>query len=261
VREPAIEKIGQDCIKSGKVEVVTGHYMFWKEHGKEQVVWTNQDSKTYTHILYLDVPTEIVAQRCQSDSNRSRLSASVYHLGRWQSKEKVELISLCRSNNILFDRISYSVSPNIAPETTLVRLKDFRHHTEEYNLLQAKKKLDEAFKTIGRPETVLVLDADKTLAAVDVGNLFWNPIYHGRSDPLKELFGGPLGYSYIAFRQPVLEYEGISNKWYFDEICEKVVADVRMHPEFVYLLGVKAKTSIPAPWSSLMASRRSETWC
>jgi hypothetical protein len=83
-REGAIEKIGQDCIKSGKVEVVTGHYMFWKEQGKEQVVWTDQDSKTYTHILYLDVPTEIVAQRFQSDSNRSRLSASVHHLGRWQ---------------------------------------------------------------------------------------------------------------------------------------------------------------------------------
>lgn len=68
----------------------------------------------------------------------------------------------------------------------------------------------------GELETVLVMDADRTLSEVDTGPLFWKS--PNVESPLNKLFRGPLGYSYTAFRQSTLlheefsdEQEGLSN--------------------------------------------------
>jgi phosphoserine phosphatase len=93
----------------------------------------------------------------------------------------------------------------------------------------------------GKLETMLVLDADKTLAAEDAGMLFWQRVSSsqlpGDEDcPLKTLFSNPLGYSYKAFRQATLLYEESTDDAEFDAICEDVASAVTMYPEFVSLL-------------------------
>jgi hypothetical protein len=65
--------------------------------------------------------------------------------------------------------------------------------------------MDEILGAHSTLETVIVMDADKTLAQKDSGVLFWGKarvtLAEGKgSDPLKALFSGPLGYSYTAFR-------------------------------------------------------------
>lgn len=78
-------------------------------------------------------------------------------------------------------------------------LRDFSHHTEKYNLSQAEIRLNGALvASQGRLETVLVMDADKTLAAEDNGALFWKRVSGSRASenedfPLKTLFSSPLG--------------------------------------------------------------------
>lgn len=57
--------------------------------------------------------------------------------------------------------------------TSLIR--NFLHHTEKDNLSRAGSQLDEAVLAYqGKLETMLILDADRTLAAEDTGKLFWD---------------------------------------------------------------------------------------
>ncbi|KAF2022606.1 uracil phosphoribosyltransferase [Setomelanomma holmii] len=237
-RKSAIDKIGGECTESRKVGVVAGHFMFWQE-GEDvgRVVCTEHDLNTFTCILYLDVPAGVVAQRRQNDLNRHRPFVSIDHLSKWQEIEKTELQRLCRANSILFSLLS---SPRTLLEKASVLLQDVQHHTEEYNLSQAQRKLDKILASQGQRETVLVMDADRTLAAVDTGKLFWERVSKSEDSPLKALFGGPLGYSYTAFRQAVLLYEEAADDQEFDELCRDVAAEVTMHPEFLSLLHLVA---------------------
>lgn len=165
---------------------------------------------------------------------------SVAHLHKWQEAEKAQLRHHCRHHEILFSPISPSDSTVLSKVLTLLR--DFRHHTEENNRSSAENKLDEAISVHkGELETVLVMDADKTLSAAATGALFWEKLFSSRSwgneeSPLKTLFSGPLGYSYTAFRQPILLYEETVNDQEFDALCQDVASAVAMHPEFVSLL-------------------------
>lgn len=240
-RQLAIDIIGKNCADNKHVAVVTGHFMFWPEEDEAgRPVYTENDLKTFTHILYLDVPAEVVEQRRQNDMERIRPSTSVNHLRKWQLAEKNQLRSLCRDHGILFSLVSRHLTMR---DKVLTLLRDFRDHTENYNLSQAKKRLDEALVVDQRQlETVLILDADRTLAAEDTGALFWNLISTSSrwqrdiDCPLKKLFSSPLGYSYTAFRQATLLYEERADDKEFDTICQNVASEVTMYPEFVSLL-------------------------
>lgn len=139
-----------------------------------------------------------------------------------------------------------SPNPSLLNKVSIL-LNDFRYHTENYNLSQAENKLDDAiFASQGRLETVLFVDADRTLAAEDTGALFWKRVSDLRSleyeaSTLKTLFSGPLGHSYTAFRQAVLLYEETANDQEFDALCQDVALGVTMHPEFVSLLRLVAE--------------------
>ena len=241
-REVAIDTIGKDCRASGKTGVVAGHFMFWQEGDQAgQRVYTRSDLNTFTHILYLDIPAEIVAQRRQNDKLRSRSTASVDHIRNWQKVEKVELRDLCRKHNILFSLISSS--------NKIARLlHDFRHHTEEDNLRHAESRLDDIIVGYNCQPTLdvaLVMDGDMTLAAADTGILFWKTLFNSTSrkedNPLKTVFSSPMGYSYTAFRQATLLYEEAVDDHEFDVICGKVALTVTMHPEFISLLRLVAE--------------------
>lgn len=85
-----------------------------------------------------------------------------------------------------------------------------------------------------------VFDGDKTLAPFDTGKIFHDAVSRKLSgvDPdfLQNLFGGPLGYSYLAFRQLVLTYDGIMTDCMFEEVCFETASAVHMYPEIESLL-------------------------
>lgn len=102
-REQAIYDIQNACSATKKTGIVTGHFMFWKAGEEEgEMVYTSKDLQTYTHILYLDVPADVIEQRRRDDTERSRPPVSIGHLTRWQQTEKDRLRVLCRDNSILF---------------------------------------------------------------------------------------------------------------------------------------------------------------
>lgn len=192
----------------------------------------------------MDSPAEAIAEHRLDDTMRSRPPTSVSHLRKWQQAEKVQLRRLCCHQGILFSLVSlHSTSLN----KILTLLRDFRHHNEKYNLSQAESRLDEALGTgQDQLETVLVMDADRTLAAEDTGVLFWKAVSSSRrlrdeGPPLKTLFSSPLGYSYTALRQATLLYEETADDQVFDALCQDVASAVTMHPEFLSLLQLVAE--------------------
>lgn len=166
------------------------------------------------------------------------------HLRKWQQEEKTQLRDLCRRYGILFSLVS--PSPTL-PSKVSILLRDFRDHTEKYNLAQAESSLDDIFDASeGQLNTVLVMDADRTLAAEDTGAMFWKKVSDSRpleyeASTLKTLFCSPLGHSYTAFRQAVLLYEETADDQHFDALCKDVALAVTMHPEFVSLLQLVAE--------------------
>lgn len=63
-RGVAIDRIGEHGAADGDVALVTGHLMFWSEEQEAgDLIWTENDAKTYTHMLFLDVPAKIISER------------------------------------------------------------------------------------------------------------------------------------------------------------------------------------------------------
>lgn len=243
-RELAIEKIGKASAASGKPAVVTGHFMFWSD-GEEggSMVCTPKDLEVYTHILYLDVPVQRILDRRGDDQKRARTAISKGRLAEWQELEQRELRRLCRQHAILFSLLS---PQRASPCQILELLHDFGVHCEESNLAEAKRQVDGALQD--EEKTLLVIDADKTLAAEDTGALFWSIISSSTGNPekaktLKDLYGSELGYSYTAFRQATLLCEDAVGEEEYDKICDEVAAAVTIHPEFISLLTLVNKQS------------------
>jgi len=235
-RKHAIDIIGKSCAVSGQVAVVSGHLGFWSKVKKApDIVYTENDLETYTHFIYLDTPAELVAERSQADKTRGdRSKLSVSDLIQWQQAEKTKLRDLCREHGILLSMVI--PGPALVKNVSTL-LRDFARHTEEYNLSQAENRLDElGFATQVQLETILVMDADKTLAAEDTGNMFWASMDKGST--LKDLFSSKLEYTYTAFRQAMLLYEESADK--FDAICQKVASAVRFYPDMLSLLRLVA---------------------
>ncbi|KAJ5219514.1 hypothetical protein N7468_008718 [Penicillium chermesinum] len=226
-RGQAIRKIKQESFQSGKSALVAGHAMFWAEgEGVGQLVCTQADLDTYTHIIYLDVPARDIAEYRSSDQKRSRPAVSIAHLSKWQQEEKSQLRQLCRSHDILFTTITQR-----------------QISMDDMNTRLAQQRIDE-FIMNGpeRPETVLVFDADKTLAPQDSSELFWELASTSSAEadaksPLKNLFSSRLHYSYTAFRQATLLCEeAIGDDEEYDDRCEKVALTIKMYSELLDLL-------------------------
>lgn len=244
-RQLAIDTTEKEYANSGQVAVVAGHFMFWPEEDEAgRLVYTQHDLSTFTQILYLDVPAEIVAQRRLDDTEKSRSFITVTHLRRWQQAEKTQLRRLCRYYGILFSLVfPYPMLLN----KVLTLLRDFRQHTEKHDLFHAQSRLKEALVAgQGQLETVLIMNGDGTLAAEDTGTLFWKRVPNSQRSrdeecPLKTLFSGPLGYSYTAFRRAVLLYEETADDEEFNALSQDVASAVTMYPELVFLLQLVAE--------------------
>ncbi|OTA69551.1 hypothetical protein K449DRAFT_412187 [Hypoxylon sp. EC38] len=247
-RKLAIDKVRQEASESGKTMIITGHLMFWREGEKEGVaVYTQNDLHVYTHILYLDVPAELIATRLRDDIRRSRPVVSISHLRKWQDTEKRILRQLCYSHGLLF----WPLSPDLRlMKRVSMLIHDLHEHTEERNLRRAELQLDEiVLNRYRQPEIVVVIDGDKTLAAEDTGALFWRlhrTLQNTKSEaseqnPLELLFSSPLGYSYTAFLQASLLYEENSVRESFENLCAQTAAATTMYPELVEFIRLAKK--------------------
>lgn len=244
----AIRRIQVECMNNGKIGIVAGHFMFWTENEEAGLgVFTKHDAEVFTHILYLYTPPETIAQRCLDDKNKSRPLYSIVHLRRWQQEEKSALRIECYRSGILF-----FVLPSLQSQALMNKLEqmiqEFTHHGEDHNLSLAKSRLDTIMRSGSFLQgTMLVLDADKTLAPQDTGLLFWELVISKRGccdeeNPLKLLFKNARDrYTYTSFLQAVLLYEESVDEVEFDAFCEQIASRVIMYSEFVSLLHLVAK--------------------
>ncbi|KAF3894535.1 hypothetical protein GTR04_1480 [Trichophyton interdigitale] len=236
-RKAAIDSVRTACIQSKKAAIVSGHFSFFEEDDEKvgSPVITKDDLDTYTHILYLNVPAEVLFERRIRDSTRDRPFISTEDLHKWQEMEISQLRPLCLENGILF--MCVALGPDLQSRVTNL-LHEFRlNSNDSFNLERAKACLD---IIIGDkpPLMMLVLDADKTLTEHDTGVLFWENVVPSKvkGASLKDIFSSKLGYSYAAFCQAALLYEESGDDPEFDRICSEVAAGVSMYPEFVCLL-------------------------
>ncbi|KAK8000848.1 uracil phosphoribosyltransferase-domain-containing protein [Apiospora marii] len=239
-RQVAINKIRMEFAAAKETAVVTGHSMFWSEVEESgECVFTEADANTFTHILYLEVRPEEIAQRRANDTQRKRSHASVNHLLKWQNADKEQLSKLCRAHGILFCAI--------APRSTLVKdvvvlLQDFQVHNEHYNLSLAQQEMGNILTGMSKDlKTMVIFDADKTLTSQDTGSKFWEMASRSedKSGTLKQLFSGPMQYSYTAFRQAALLYEQEafeSSEHRLKGLLEDVALRVMLRREFIDLL-------------------------
>lgn len=114
-------------------------------------------------------------------------------------------------------------------------------------MMYAKRTVDQAVLAAAgqvKLQTMLVLDADKTLAAVDASAVLGNKLA-SIGTPFniswKTLFDSPLKFSYTAFRQAALLNEDAADGAKFEELCQEVADELPMHPEFVSLLKLVGK--------------------
>jgi uracil phosphoribosyltransferase/phosphoserine phosphatase/adenylate kinase len=251
LRELAIENIYEDNRTNKTTAIVTGHFMFFREHGiLEDVVCTDSDMAIYTHIVYLNIPATMLEERCSNDVAKRRKPVSADLLSRWQQTEIVRLRTLCRKHNILFAVVGVDqISRHMV--TSLIR--DFDLHNEIHNDEQVVSKLDQAVTSkFDLAETILIIDGDKTITPLDTGAMFWTQVAPKeeageKSLLLKTLFSSPLGYSYTAFRQAMLLCEEFTSDEVYETICHHVASDTVIHPEFLSLLQVVASmTSVGA---------------
>ncbi|KAM0207634.1 hypothetical protein ACHAQI_007429 [Fusarium lateritium] len=246
-RTEAINFIKYKSYVSGKTAVVTGHLMFWSEtDNAPKAVYTAEDLDTFTHIIYLHIPIEIISRRVAGDDERRvRTVVATEHLRQWQEAESFSLRHLCRQHGILF--MAFSEATGLVSRVKHL-VQYFRQSiTAEDNIAMVRTQIDQilALPCHEGLETVLVLDGDKTLAPEDTGALFWQEFARNHPDlatycPLKDLFSGPMGYSDAAFRQATLLYEEATDMVEFDTICQSVASSVTIYPEFVSLLRLVA---------------------
>lgn len=89
-----------------------------------------------------------------------------------------------------------------------------------------------------KAETLLLVDADKTLAPLDWRHLFWDRSRNDE-DPSEHLFCS-LSYSYHSFWQAMLLYEGLEEMT-FGRLCAEVAEKIETHSEFLQILQLGAR--------------------
>jgi uracil phosphoribosyltransferase/phosphoserine phosphatase len=238
IRADTIEGISRECHTACKAGIVTGHYSFWSANGDHEVAMIEADKKAYTHILYLKPSPETIVEQVAKDTARQRLQLDAATVRQWQEFEEEQLRSICRGNNILF----MTIQPEMLSQTAAIAeiLKDGAHHDEATNASVVNKIIDGIMQS--RPtsnvKTMLVLDADHTLAPYDASTLYWQLSSNGEINPLKDLFQSPLGYSYTAFRQATWLYEqhAVKSANAFALACRQAASRITVHPQMLALL-------------------------
>jgi uracil phosphoribosyltransferase/phosphoserine phosphatase/adenylate kinase len=248
IREKAIRKIASECKAADKIGVVTGHLMFWPHDRAEDEVaeiYTAADLEVYRYIFYLAVPATRVRQQRLQDPERRRSDASVEHLEKHQRKECASLTELCFKNKIPLMVVDDTVDPDAYTLVSTIRdlLNRFvlQQSDECRNHQVALDILDDYISqhpNRSKLDTIVVVDADKTLGPFDAGNLWWQKRMGGpavvgsRDDPVSiTLHPDNMGYSYQGFQQAVLMYEHETpDRDAFETTCRAVAEGISLYP-------------------------------
>ncbi|KAJ5179343.1 hypothetical protein N7492_002553 [Penicillium capsulatum] len=233
-REKAIISIQKDCTGNNTTGLVAAHYMFWPQREiSGHTIITDADLDTYTHILYLDPPSETI-MRYRGMAKEGRMPASLAHLGRWRKAEKEELRRLCLSREILFMVLT---PPLLASNKLPSILRGFQRHSEEHNTNVALKCLDNILSTVpGKLEEVTLLDSDTALTPCDGESLFWSLVCKERQR--MEMFSSLIkflearhGFSYFTLRQTMLIHEEALEHHRMDVLSSQIASRIRLYPE------------------------------
>ncbi|KID77442.1 uncharacterized protein G6M90_00g097320 [Metarhizium brunneum] len=223
-RAQAIDRIAHNCRQTGKTAIVTGHFMFRSE-GHYKAVYTQNDMATYTHIIYLNMSAKTLHVQRQKDENRKRQYLPMQDLEAWKRTEVDELSRLCQEHGILFSLLAEQPDNQLL---TALRLIQFCHRVRTVpNMARVDARVSEILFGQNNLQTMVVVDADKTISKEDTGKTFWDP-----QAPLEKLFGGPLAYSEAGFLQGVLLYEEAANEEKFERMCDVVASRTEIHAEF-----------------------------
>jgi uracil phosphoribosyltransferase/phosphoserine phosphatase len=206
------------------------------EADRHEVAMVDADKKAYTHTLYLEPNPKTVVEQVAKDSTRQRSQLDAATVRRWQEFEEEQLRSICRSNDILF----MTIQPEMLNQTTSIAkiFQDAARHNETINEALVDDALDGILqlRPMSDVKTMLVLDADHTIAPYDASTLYWQ-LSDVAASPLKALFKSPLGYSYTAFRQMTWLYkQHADSTGTFHKTCEKAASGIEVHPQMVALL-------------------------
>ena len=98
-REKAIERAFEIQTKENKHIIIDGHLVFVKGETEFENVMTKADAIFYTDYIYLNLPTEIILQRQQNDTERKR-NHNANTISNWTAFELNELKLFCNNNNL-----------------------------------------------------------------------------------------------------------------------------------------------------------------
>jgi uracil phosphoribosyltransferase/phosphoserine phosphatase/adenylate kinase len=237
-RKKAIISVQEECKAASVTGIVAGHLMFWNldSSAPGKVIWTDADAETYTQIIYLDVPARTIQEQRVNDQKKLRPVLSEEQLRQWMGAEISELSRICFLQNIALMPISGSHQEEVLRILGWLKLDDL-----EYDFQQAARRLDNAIADQKKDlETIVVLDADKTLAPKDTGEMFWEEVARcqGRrvSPSLLKNHFKKHGQTHFAFSEVALLYEDLVDENMYEYYCNKVAGNVDMYPEFVALL-------------------------
>jgi len=233
-RESAITSFRTSCQHSSKHGILAGHYMFWKEDEKAgEEVWTKADGETYTHILYLDTDAATVQTQCAEDvstGRRQRAVSSLEHLEKWKRNEREKLREVCYKNGIIFGTIKPDEENDV-----VALIEDFVEHNEADNTTRVLQQLENFSPlTSSKADTILVFDCDKTLAAVDVGEMFCKRL-DGYDGALTKIFRS-MGYSHKAFYQAMLLLQEACPSDKVATLYDELARSITIQPQILHLL-------------------------
>ncbi|KAK3675528.1 hypothetical protein LTR78_004611 [Recurvomyces mirabilis] len=205
--------------------------------GEEQrrVVWTDADADTFTHIFYLDSPPSVILNRHADDNGHNRRIRSAIteiELQEWQDREKISLQTVCADKNIVFEVVS-----GLYPFEAILNPITYYVNDAIFNISRALVELDHRMANMVNNcqlQKMFVFDANKTLAAQDTGNMFWEK--RGRRNRLKEVFSESRGYSYDSFRKVCDIYDDECDVEDYEKSCKDVAKEVVIHPELMAFL-------------------------
>ncbi|KFY12465.1 hypothetical protein V492_03870 [Pseudogymnoascus sp. VKM F-4246] len=217
LREEAIGSIKDKCTIGRTAAIVAGHATFWDKNDDTETVITPKDLEIYSHIIYLKIGPEVIQKHRIGDWARDRDIVSIEHLEKWQNQEENMLRTLCRAHGISFRAVSPGNDVEYE-EIFITKLwefvSDLAIHDEDVNWGNATTRLQETIDSDaardGGLKKMLVMDADKTLAPQDVGDMFWE--------------------------KATFLYEEAADDGVFDTTCEEIASEVTMYTEFLSLL-------------------------
>lgn len=250
-RSEAIRAIYDECKSTGKTGIVAGHAVL-HEDGKFISIAITTDFLVYSHIIYLDIPVQVLHDRRRDDTARDREHVALDTLSNWQRAEKDLLRDRCYARRILFHKLT---DPKLSKVTSYIT--KFAALTEDDSYDRGDDMLkDFIWARNSTLSTMIVLDGDKTLAAEDTGDLFWKHITPSADDVcvnpvtwlLKAagLFNVPNSfrvtpYSWASFRQATILYDEACDDAQYQDICTKVATEVSLYPQMVSLLQMVAE--------------------